>query len=1522
MEKLEVAMKVLQSYCCDNKAVKCKEEDFLTIRSSIQKLNALLSNGEQRRRFCTNESYLHTIIYALLFLADRLTRLLVVRLLFRLLLKSGYKKHAPSLVQKGLTRALFQTLYLESAESTPNEEFMIRIHQLLCRLGHFDRRFGVRARVSQCLPITLGLLRAQVALLGTCTSVPSYTVSGINSGLANSATGCSSATQSTGGSSNSSTTGCHGSFVPSSGNITSGGIASTSTVQATGLSANTYHGSLTGTALSIPSSLSRNLSTILRTLRLYVVSGGGRSNSSILGRTGAILLLIRLLGIVTGLPTPKMYPGRLSPSVSANKSSTNITGSSCPSVSTNAGYNGSANSVASNTNTCILSSGCSVNNNGYGAAVGFSGFGINSSSLAFSRTNHENGLVIGSPVVTAITATASASAALQRHRIQILTSSNKGTGHQRSSMSFLASSAASLLSTPPSPLAPGVRYHSKLLRLILNTLHCLIRWRHNAGRAIDAGGLSVLLDLFLDVHRCDLHGRRISLQRSSLACLRCVTSSRIGRKLFISCGGLHTFFAICAGYVGPDPLDRAGLNLIYSAHNSTTEASSSCCRTAKHGPSVIHHGGIHTLSHTTAQHTEFKTVQYVSTSVENEMRPTKPIAFTIQEPATVVSQATSIFSVTTTNSTFSVSASTLCARSSAVSSPLMLTRSEVGSGAGDSACSDFPRRGVRRFDKSTNLVAILGEACMLLRRCCPRSRLPVTSAEGILRCPLPRDRNIRAPKDVPVRPEHSQATTGDRQMVQDSMTNEDKSQTTDDFVTSCKKEDKRLRSKDMSEKCPRAIQLIAYGDRIDPSSFCESTILPNRIKETESTRVREVKQRPVTRRLMADPVHPLVGIQKPKSRWNNPRWRRARRSKPNAHNQIKIPAHLNSSLSVGCSKGSSTSASSDLSVDLKNSSNTPAMDQYVRHRPRQILAGVNSRKRSSGHCTRSSARVKPDTGNCDSNLTVDLKSQSAATNLNSVFVATQEILRRLRTIRPDRADVLSRLGSPRFRDSPPSPVSLTAELNSKLDLSDEEQSECDSSTTMNQHFSTHIRSSSAIFVDADDDDGDDDFDEDEDDGVVQHVASPPMDPQVILNELLKSHGRFFPEWTMNTEQENMSATSDSCAPWFHDDTTSKRQTDPTKCKNFRGALETDLNTVDSLSSYIRYLEHARCTQSLVPFQIVAYPDLVCAPGAPYIERFYDHNDTSNKTNIESTSPLLVSRSTGGLIGRDVSDGTESTILQPTATSNLKDRPDFVYLPVPAVDVGLNSQAKFPSERCTSIGNRCSPGYVIQPCTTISNKRVSRSTGNLQNFPIEKPMPRLPYSLHGLQHIQILDDVRRLVDSEDVLNRTVFDLDELLLTAMREAQPDLQHISRPNSPRPSHSPNLNIPGKPVTVSTIDTDKANFSFFESEEANNVNTATRIAHRTSPVSSSQPGSWDALRPLRTNNYLSSCLSSKQVARSVCVCAPEVGCEGFGDCVITNEDEVFVNCFDADKGHLDFESRFECGNLRKAVQVCIRQL
>ncbi|KAA0187482.1 hypothetical protein FBUS_10479 [Fasciolopsis buskii] len=62
--------------------------------------------------------------------------------------------------------------------------------------------------------------------------------------------------------------------------------------------------------------------------------------------------------------------------------------------------------------------------------------------------------------------------------------------------------------------------------------------------------------------------------------------------------------------------------------------------------------------------------------------------------------------------------------------------SYFGSGSTDSACMVVDSTPVLRSSKSDELISVLTEATVLLRRCCPRSRLPVSSAEGILRFPL------------------------------------------------------------------------------------------------------------------------------------------------------------------------------------------------------------------------------------------------------------------------------------------------------------------------------------------------------------------------------------------------------------------------------------------------------------------------------------------------------------------------------------------------------------------------------------------------------------------------------------------------------------------------------------------------------------------------------------------------------------------------------------------------------------------
>uniref|UniRef100_A0A5K3EP15 Pepdidase_M14_N domain-containing protein n=1 Tax=Mesocestoides corti TaxID=53468 RepID=A0A5K3EP15_MESCO len=88
----------------------------------------------------------------------------------------------------------------------------------------------------------------------------------------------------------------------------------------------------------------------------------------------------------------------------------------------------------------------------------------------------------------------------------------------------------------------------------------------------------------------------------------------------------------------------------------------------------------------------------------------------------------------------------------------------------------------------------------------------------------------------------------------------------------------------------------------------------------------------------------------------------------------------------------------------------------------------------------------------------------------------------------------------------------------------------------------------------------------------------------------------------------------------------------------------------------------------------------------------------------------------------------------------------------------------------------------------------------------------PFSLHGLCHTEVLDDVRRIVDADDIIDRVVFDLDALIT-----------HPPWPQEPQLSQS----------------------------------------------------------------------------------------------FLSNSDEFLLGKFDYEMGHLQFESRFESGNLRKVIQV-----
>uniref|UniRef100_A0AAX7VAR5 Cytosolic carboxypeptidase 1 n=1 Tax=Astatotilapia calliptera TaxID=8154 RepID=A0AAX7VAR5_ASTCA len=62
-------------------------------------------------------------------------------------------------VSKGGTGILFQILTSASKELPPSEELMLQLHSLLAKVGPKDRKFGVKARLSGALNVTISLIK-------------------------------------------------------------------------------------------------------------------------------------------------------------------------------------------------------------------------------------------------------------------------------------------------------------------------------------------------------------------------------------------------------------------------------------------------------------------------------------------------------------------------------------------------------------------------------------------------------------------------------------------------------------------------------------------------------------------------------------------------------------------------------------------------------------------------------------------------------------------------------------------------------------------------------------------------------------------------------------------------------------------------------------------------------------------------------------------------------------------------------------------------------------------------------------------------------------------------------------------------------------------------------------------------------------------------------------------------------------------------------------------------------------------
>ncbi|KAM7392055.1 hypothetical protein PAMP_022697 [Pampus punctatissimus] len=75
------------------------------------------------------------------------------------LMTVGRGRRVGVFVSKGGTGILFQILITASKELSPSEELMLQLHSLLAKVGPKDRKFGVKARLSGALSVTVNLIK-------------------------------------------------------------------------------------------------------------------------------------------------------------------------------------------------------------------------------------------------------------------------------------------------------------------------------------------------------------------------------------------------------------------------------------------------------------------------------------------------------------------------------------------------------------------------------------------------------------------------------------------------------------------------------------------------------------------------------------------------------------------------------------------------------------------------------------------------------------------------------------------------------------------------------------------------------------------------------------------------------------------------------------------------------------------------------------------------------------------------------------------------------------------------------------------------------------------------------------------------------------------------------------------------------------------------------------------------------------------------------------------------------------------
>ncbi|XP_059192421.1 cytosolic carboxypeptidase 1 isoform X2 [Centropristis striata] len=134
--------------------------DVETARQITAKIFHLIQTQEKSGKevMSKGSSGMEVILASLENTKDVQTTLNILYILSELL-TVGRGRRVGVFVSKGGTGILFQILITASKELPPSEELMLQLHSLLAKVGPKDRKFGVKARLSGALNVTVNLMK-------------------------------------------------------------------------------------------------------------------------------------------------------------------------------------------------------------------------------------------------------------------------------------------------------------------------------------------------------------------------------------------------------------------------------------------------------------------------------------------------------------------------------------------------------------------------------------------------------------------------------------------------------------------------------------------------------------------------------------------------------------------------------------------------------------------------------------------------------------------------------------------------------------------------------------------------------------------------------------------------------------------------------------------------------------------------------------------------------------------------------------------------------------------------------------------------------------------------------------------------------------------------------------------------------------------------------------------------------------------------------------------------------------------